>query len=438
MENVVNLAVLAVLLLAGPPQAADPCTLGPRMEGMLRFRGDSWQIRMYIDRPATDSSVAIDIPDLVMADQRIAARCAGDSLHVALPFGFGPVSLGRTMSGGIVGMAIVAGDTLGLELAGGEAPPYRVTPVKFRNGAVTLAGSAYVPTAPGPHPAIVLVQGSGPIGRRSWAYRSWADFFARLGFVALVYDKRGVGESTGDYMADSAFAGLAGDAVAAVEMLRSHGDVDPKRIGLVGHSQAGWIAYRAADSTAIAFLVLMAAPSVSVADQEFHRMEYGMRGDGFSTAAIDSATAHMRLFFYTAETGRGWPALRESSDLLRSTAWAEWLQLPDSVGGLRWWRTHASVDPTESILEGDAPILALYSRADPLVPAVENAGRLRELLVTGHVDSEVLSLPAGDHRLELPAGRAGDGVWRLPRIHPDALERMRSWLQRRIDGPPPT
>jgi alpha-beta hydrolase superfamily lysophospholipase len=68
-----------------------------------------------------------------------------------------------------------------------------------------------------------------------------ANAFARRGIAALIYDKRGVGTSTGQWR-DAAFAELVGDASAAVEALRSRPQISPDRVGIHGHSQGGTIA----------------------------------------------------------------------------------------------------------------------------------------------------------------------------------------------------
>lgn len=79
---------------------------------------------------------------------------------------------------------------------GAADSPYDKRDVSFRNANVTLAGTVYEPRSPGLHPAIIFVHGSGDEGR--WASAYLADFAARAGIVALAYDKRGVGESTGN------------------------------------------------------------------------------------------------------------------------------------------------------------------------------------------------------------------------------------------------
>lgn len=423
------LHLLATLVLAPPAaRAPDPCDLPARVAGELSFRGDTWAIRLQLDSLASADSALLDLPELVLSGMSVPAACNGDSLEFELPFGLGPVNVSRRSDGALSGVKVLAGDSLSTFLRPAGPPPYSIRPVEFRNGDVALRGSLYIPSGAGPHPALVVAHGSGPGGRASWGYRSWGDFFARLGIATLVYDKRGAGESSGDYGADSAFTALSGDLEAAVAMLRGRDDVDGERIGIVGHSQGAWLSYLVASRSPVGFLVLMAGPSVSVAAQEFQRVEYGMKQEGRLPAEIAQALAHTHLFFYTAVTGEGWEELRESSERLKGEEWAGWLQLPDSIQQLSWWRSHALVDPTGFLSNARLPILALYSAMDPVVPAVENAGRLRELLRDGHPASRVVSLPAGDHRLEVPAGRDQQGAWRFPRIQQDALAIMREWL----------
>ena len=73
----------------------------------------------------------------------------------------------------------------------------RTRDVTFQDKDVTLAGTLLLPVLPGKHPAVIFLHGSGPEGR--WANRYLAQKFAEHGIVALIYDKRGVGQSTGDW-----------------------------------------------------------------------------------------------------------------------------------------------------------------------------------------------------------------------------------------------
>jgi alpha-beta hydrolase superfamily lysophospholipase len=76
--------------------------------------------------------------------------------------------------------------------------------VHFASGDITLAGTLVFPEGSQPHPAVVLLHGSGP-QKRDLVTARW---FAAEGIAALAYDKRGVGQSGGDFLRLSDVTGL--------------------------------------------------------------------------------------------------------------------------------------------------------------------------------------------------------------------------------------
>src|SRR5690606_33184050 len=70
--------------------------------------------------------------------------------------------------------------------------------VTFESDDVTIAGTLLRPVTPGPHPALVMIHGSGPVTRD--ALRPFADHFARNGVAVLITDKRGTGRSSGQWV----------------------------------------------------------------------------------------------------------------------------------------------------------------------------------------------------------------------------------------------
>jgi predicted nucleic acid-binding Zn ribbon protein len=74
---------------------------------------------------------------------------------------------------------------------------FRQREVEFGDGEVSLSGTIVLPASEDPHPGVVIVHGSGPLTRRVPRYM--AELFAHRGIAALVYDKRGTGESTGEW-----------------------------------------------------------------------------------------------------------------------------------------------------------------------------------------------------------------------------------------------
>src|SRR5262249_4048650 len=124
---------------------------------------------------------------------------------------------------------------------------YTEEEVVFASGDVRLAGTLTLPLGPGPHPALVFVHGSGP--QRRGAETVEAARFAQHGIASLAFDKRGTGESTGDWQ-QSDFDDLADDVLAGVRLLRRDRRIRADKVGLWGISQAGWVMALAAARSA--------------------------------------------------------------------------------------------------------------------------------------------------------------------------------------------
>ena len=145
---------------------------------------------------------------------------------------------------------------------------YDAEEVKYSNltANVTLAGTLTLPRSEKPSPAVLLIAGSGAIDRDETVFEHkpflvLADHLTKQGFAVLRVDKRGIGQSTGNY--DLATTeDFAADALAGVEYLKTRKEVDAERIGLIGHSEGGLIAPMVAvKSNDVAFIVLMAGPA---------------------------------------------------------------------------------------------------------------------------------------------------------------------------------
>ena len=171
---------------------------------------------------------------------------------------------------------------------------YRQLEVRFRSGSVLLAGTLTIPRGGGRRPAVAFVHGSGPQSR---AYLP--DLGAMLlhhGVAVLAYDKRGIDQSAGTYPGESpsplTIDELASDAEAAARFLAAQPEIDPARVGLAGHSQAGWIMPRAATrEPKVRFLVFFAGPAVTADESDLYQTltGEGERPQGQSDEAIDAA-----------------------------------------------------------------------------------------------------------------------------------------------------
>ncbi len=148
--------------------------------------------------------------------------------------------------------------------------PYHEEQVTFANtkaNGVTLAGTLTLPQGKGPFPAVVLMSGSGPQDRDESLmghkpFLVLADNLTRAGIAVLRYDDRGMGASTGKFTSATHFE-FASDGNAAFNYLKTRAEIDPKRIGLLGHSEGSVYApFIAKDSPDVAFVVLFAGVGV--------------------------------------------------------------------------------------------------------------------------------------------------------------------------------
>jgi uncharacterized protein len=257
--------------------------------------------------------------------------------------------------------------------------------VTFDNGDVTLAGTLLVPTAAGPHPGIVITHGAERAGATRETYGLLATHYARRGVATLIYDKRGLGESTGD-VDDATFDDLAADALAGHALLRAHPDIDPDRVGVAGFSQGGWIAAMTADrADDVAFVVAYSPSGFSPADQQSWLFGSMLAVRGFDQTTITAADRISRMFYSTLDL--------VAAGIMRP--------IPDVPG---FW-FHA-LDPhldTAALWERvDVPVFALWGELDCQVPARDSARTLRAALDRAGNDTYSLRvLPHADHSLML-------------------------------------
>jgi pimeloyl-ACP methyl ester carboxylesterase len=180
------------------------------------------------------------------------------------------------------GYVVVLMAALGVACRGQAATPTAPSPAItqssgfFANGPVQLSYRLDVPAHSAPVGAVVFGHGSGMATKDSCRVFGLADGFLARGYATLCFDKRGVGQSTGQYIpatpqnSTAVLGDLAADMAAGVEFLRSRPEIDGTRIGLAGASQAGWIVPMAAAKTQAAFMLLIVSPTVSYGLEIFY------------------------------------------------------------------------------------------------------------------------------------------------------------------------
>ncbi len=334
-----------------------------------------------------------------------------------------------------------------------EPLPYRVEEVEFENPAagITLAGTFTLPDSGGRFPAVVLISGSGPQDRDElvFGHRPFlviSDFLTRRGIAVLRYDDRGVGKSTGDFSAATT-TDMASDAGAAVAYLKARSEVDPGRIGLLGHSEGGIIAPLVANRGGVAFVILMAGTGLRGDSVLVLQSRLVTASAGGSDSAIDAAVALQRqvlnIVLSATDTAAAGASLRQ---LLSQVTDA----LPDSRRGALssaeaiaaqarmaltpWFRQFVAHDPAPELRRLKVPVLAVVGEKDVQVSPRENLAAIEAALRTGgNPDWTVKEMRGLNHLLQTATtGALTEYAGIEETIAPEALALFGDWILQRF------
>jgi pimeloyl-ACP methyl ester carboxylesterase len=321
--------------------------------------------------------------------------------------------------------------------------PYRSEDVSFASSdaTATLAGTLTLPQGAGPFPAAVLVGGSGPMDRDETIaehkpFLVLADFLTRRGLAVLRCDKRGIGQSTGNF-ASAAVTDLARDTQAALAYLKTRKEVDPQRLGVIGHSEGGILASFAATQASDAnWVVLMAAPATTGERTLLRQSELLARGAGLPeeqiTQSLDfnrKAYAAVRSEPDPASLTKRLQTLVEQSGLAAAVPPAA-LQAQLRMMTSPWFREFLDYDPLPTLEKLQCPVLALAGDRDLQVDSLENVPLLRKAYETsGNKDFTVVEMEGVNHLLQ----KAQSGMPALygaieETMAPEVLESVASWI----------
>lgn len=283
-------------------------------------------------------------------------------------------------------------------------------PVEFHNQDVRLAGSLLLPNSEVPVPAVVFVHGAGPQTRES--YRELGEYFASQGIAALIYDKRGTGQSGGTYESRAPYENLVNDALAAVALLKQRREIEQSQIGIWGLSQGAYISAAAASRTEdIEFIIVVGA---SVADgMMFYYRDNLFRKYGLSDTLRDVAE---KLYLVEQDL------LRTVQEGFRLSSFApRSFPSPDQYVHPAWSRVNQ-------------PVLAMWGQLDQNVPGGESvAGWKNSLALANNEHWTIIILPQTNHDLKI--SETGAIQSQSHGYPPGALQTMTDWAWIAIDHP---
>lgn len=238
----------------------------------------------------------------------------------------------------------------------------------YNSDGLNINGLLTIPDSDGPHPAIVFVHGYiAPLAYQTTAkYVDYVDYLAKNGFVVFKIDLRGHGESEGEpngaYFSD----GYVTDTLNAYSALQSAGFVDPKKVGLWGHSMAGNITFRS-------FVVKKDIPAIVV-----------WNGAGFT---------YQDLMDYRI-MDRSYRPLPRDSEAQRKRQ-----QIREKYGDFNaesdFWKKVTPIN----YLDGVAGAIQINYAVDDNVVNPDYSKNLDKVLEESKIDHELIEYPSGGHNM---------------------------------------
>ncbi len=335
-----------------------------------------------------------------------------------------------------------AKDKAALELKRPQNPvrplPYREEEVSFENKVQgdTLAGTLTIPQGKGPFTAVLLITGSGPqdrdeslMGHKPFLVLS--DWLTRNAIEVLRVDDRGVGKSTGVF-GTATTADFATDVEAGVAFLKTRPEVNPKKIGLIGHSEGGVIAPMvAARNPDVGFIVMLAGSGVPGDQILVEQRTLIAEAGGMSKEEAEKDAVEERAVLALVVKEKDSPELEK--DLRQKLA--EYVKDPELGAQVQvltspWFRYFLAYDPGPVLGRVKCPVLALNGEKDLQVPPKQNLAAIRKALEDGgNKNFEVVELPGLNHLFQTAkTGSPAEYGAIEETMSPVALEKMSGWI----------
>ena len=237
------------------------------------------------------------------------------------------------------------------------------------------------------YPAVIMIHGSGPIDRNENAKKLKMNTFKEMaalsneeGFATIRYDKRGVGESKGDYY-KAGFFDFIEDAVAVVNFVKSHRSIDENRIFLLGHSEGCLVAPVVHDRVPVQGMILLSPSAEPLGETTAWQREQMKRDmqtiDGFQGWLLRLIKADQKLDKMNEKL----------TEKIKGTD-ADVIHYNGQKINAKWNREHEHFDVREYLTKIDCPVLTISGMKDVQVKS-EQAEVVCNL-VKGECESHIL------------------------------------------------
>ncbi len=334
--------------------------------GNLDFNGQKLGLVFHFSKDENSRSFGkMDIPQQGVRDMPVnLSLLPQDSISLHLP-AIGMSYSGKLVQGKIKGIFKQNGMSFPMNLEKGNIdrpnrpqeplPPfdYQTEEIYFTNNNANAVFSATLTFPIGYTPekrvsVVLMITGSGPQDRNEEVFEHKpflviADYLAKNGIASLRYDDRGVGKSTGERIGCTS-KDYAEDADSGLQWLKDCGKFG--KIGVLGHSEGGLIAFMLGAESKVDFIISMAGP--------------GIKGD---TLLAEQQNAALRI--YGQPTDRTVESVRDEINIQSKDSWLDYF---------------INYDPTSTIAQIKVPVMALNGSNDLQVISASNLNAIKKIL----------------------------------------------------------
>ena len=465
--QILILTLFVTLIFGQVPQNTD---IDGNWIGTLEFSGIKLRLTFKVSKTADGYQAKFDSPDQGATDLAVdTVTREGDLVKFdAKKFGFtyeGKLNekadeLTGTFKQGTAAMPLVLKRVAEVpKLSRPQDPqkpyPYDEEEVSYRNEKdnVKLAGTLTLPRTPGNHPAVILITGSGAQDRNETiaGHRPFlvlSDHLTRQGIAVLRVDDRGIGGSDAG-SATATSENFAEDVLAGVHFLKGRKEINPKQIGLVGHSEGGMIApIVAARSNDVAFIVLLAGMGQRGDDVIYTQTELIQKAQATDPAVIAGTVDLLKKINAIVKTQTDAKQLEQliKDEIARYVASLDETQkkafapAESTLKGLLpmyklpWFRYFITFDPAPVLRKVRVPVLALNGQNDLQVAWKQNLELIESALKAGgNKDVTVMSFPKLNHLFQTSQTGAPAEYGQIEEtMSPQVLKTVSDWILKRM------
>ena len=424
-------------------------------EGALQVSGSELPLRFNIFKDQQERvCCTMDSPSQMAAGIEATIELA-EGIVITIPNLYIRYEGKLTSSDTIVGTFAQGGMSLPLTLVRASKPakadrpqtpqppyPYETEEVTFYNGTAPLHGTL---TYPVEHQAgsrvsqvVLFVSGSGIQDRDETLaehkpFAVLADYLARHGVATLRYDDRGYHDDIDSAtVAEATTATLADDAAAAVHYLRGRKAFD--KVGVLGHSEGGTIAFMLAARGIPDFIISLAGSTLPGKDVLQDQMDLSLVQAGLSEELrTEYLRATMATFDLAAQSDLRGEALvtKVLSEGHYQLPIGLVLELKKVADGLTPWLIYfTQYDPKGDIAQTHCPVLALNGSLDQQVLADKHLAVIEQSLPT-RTPRQVRKLEGLNHLFQHATTGAVSEYYQINEtIAPEVLELIAEWISK--------